>query len=460
MDPEPCHLICLILLQTSTSGSSAGLIIAYILFALMLAFMSLLSAAEVNLLSQSFKEDKENSDESLSTNMQKILDSPRQLLVTILFVHTIISVSLIILGSFILNNWIASDFYSHISTQIQSLTGIFIADFSLSFFLKSTILISIIVIIGETIPKIYATINQNFTIEPSAGLLSFIHTLFSPLSNFIVSISEKFEHQNSETYKSQAREDIDTAIDLTVSSDDEKSLKSAGILKGIVSFGDKSVFQIMQAREDIIGLDRSMGFKQVIRIVKEYSYSRLPIFDEKKEKIVGIVYIKDLLEHISKGDDFLWQDLIRQTVVYVSQTKDIDELLKEFQKMRAHMAVVIDENNDTIGLVTLEDIMEEVVGEIKDEFDTDEDTTNQNKAENQHTFVGRTLLKDVCKTLNIDADYFDSYRGDADSLAGLVIEQSGSIPSSESELIIGDFLIKVEKHSNRRIDKISIKRNL
>jgi putative hemolysin len=448
----------MIMLQaTSASASSGiGLTLSYVFFLLLLTLMALISAAEVNLIGLENKDEKEVSDVSISDQMRKIIDSPRQLLVTILLTHTILSVSLIILGSYILDAWISNDYYNQMALTIQGITGIYYGTTILSTVTKASLLILSIVIIGETIPKLYATLNQNLAVVPSASLLYIFHTIFSPLSKGIVRLSDKFEKNNNHNLKGHAREEIDAAIDLTMTNNDEKTVKSADLLKGIVNFGDKSVSQIMQPKVDIIGLDASMGFKQVLRIVKEYSYSRLPVWNQKSDKISGIVYIKDLLQHINQVDDFRWQDLIRQTTLYVSSDNKIDELLKEFQKRRAHMAIVVDEEGSTIGLVTLEDIMEEIVGEIKDEYDTDEQPEHNRISDNQYIFSGRTMIRDVCKVLNEIPTYFDSYSGDADSLAGLVLEQLGSIPNSDGHLLLNDYLIKVVSHTNRRIDKISI----
>jgi len=253
-----------------------------------------------------------------------------------------------------------------------------------------------------------------------------------------------------------SREDIDAAIDLTVTSSSESSAQEADILKGIVNFGDISARQIMHPRMDIVALDESAGFREVMKIVRDSGYSRLPVYREDLDNIVGILYVKDLLEAGEESDDFRWQDLIRKSVLFVPEAKKIDELLREFQKKRMHMAIIVDEFGGTAGIATLEDIMEEVVGDIKDEFDMDEEIDYIKISDNNFILDGKTLLNDVCRVIGENTGFFDNVRGEADSLGGLILEIIGSIPSSEKEINIGHLNLKVISVTRRRIEKVSI----
>jgi len=260
-----------------------------------------------------------------------------------------------------------------------------------------------------------------------------------------MSMEKSLGNNNSQSLTS--KEDIDTAIDLTVTNNSDSSTQEADILKGIVNFGDISAKQIMHPRMDIVALEVTAGFKEVMKTVKESGYSRLPVYKEELDNIVGILYVKDLLAHT---------DLIRSSVLFVPESKKIDELLREFQLKRMHMAVIVDEYGGTAGVATLEDIMEEVVGDIKDEFDNDEEVDYIKISENNYIVEGKTLLNDVCRIIGENTSYFDSVRGEADSLGGLILEIIGTIPSSEKEIMIGNLTLKVVSVTKRRIEKVSL----
>ncbi len=196
-----------------------------------------------------------------------------------------------------------------------------------------------------------------------------------------------------------SKEDIDTAIDLTVTNNSESSSQEADILKGIVNFGDTSAKQIMKPRMDIIGLDEELTFKEVMKIVRDSGYSRLPVYREELDTIIGILYVKDLLAHTEETENFDWKKLIRNAVLFVPESKKIDELLREFQSKRMHMAVIVDEYGGTAGIATLEDIMEEVVGDIKDEFDQEEEVDFIKISDNNYISKVKTLLNDVCRII-------------------------------------------------------------
>ena len=291
-----------------------------------------------------------------------------------------------------------------------------------------------------------------------SGPLTFLMWLLNPASSILVGWSSKMEKRLSANSSQNltSKEDIDAAIDLTMTNDTPHATQEADILKGIVNFGDTSAKQIMHPRMDIVYVDVENTFKEVMKIVKESGYSRLPVIKEDLDNISGILYVKDLLAYTEEGDQFEWQKLIRPSALFVPESKKIDELLREFQLKRMHMAVIVDEYGGTAGIATLEDIMEEVVGDIKDEFDQEEDVDFIKITDNNYIFEGKTLLNDVCRIIGVSAGYFDDVRGDADSLAGLILEIVGAIPNSEKEITINDITLKVVTVTKRRIEKISL----
>ena len=243
------------------------------------------------------------------------------------------------------------------------------------------------------------------------------------------------------------RKEIGKAIELTVSEGGDQD--EVDMLKGIIAFGDVETRQIMKSRVDVIGLEHELGYHQVIKVIKESGFSRLPVFDETFDKIVGILYVKDLLGLTKEGDQFVWQAHVRNNVLYVPETKKIDELLKDFQEKRTHMAIVVDEYGGSSGIVTLEDIMEEVVGDIRDEFDGDEEIDYEKINDKTYIFEGKTLLNDVIRVLQLDSDIFEEGRGTADSLAGLVLELESIIPRRNKVIQYRTLKMTVMKASKR-----------
>ncbi|MBK8850172.1 MAG: CBS domain-containing protein [Saprospiraceae bacterium] len=261
-------------------------------------------------------------------------------------------------------------------------------------------------------------------------------------------------HRNYQTGTS--REDLDAAIELTVNQNEEEP-HEAELLKGIVKFGDMSARQVMRPRVDVVAVEKDIDFGSLLDIVKESGYSRLPVYEEEVDKILGILYVKDLIGHTQQGPDFDWNSLIRTNMLYIPENKKIDDLLRDFQIKRLHMAIVVDEFGGTLGIVTLEDIMEEVIGEIKDEFDDDEDIEYIKLSEGNYIFDGKALLNDVCRIIGEKTSYFDDIKGNADSVGGLMIELVGHIPKPERELQLKELKLKVISSNSRRIEKVNIK---
>jgi len=291
-----------------------------------------------------------------------------------------------------------------------------------------------------------------------SGKLLLLARFFNPISSLLIkgtNIIERKLTSRSAHGNLTSREDIDQAIELTVKGD-KHGEQEMDILKGIVKFGDVSVKQIMRPRVDVVSIDFRENYGELLKVVRNAGYSRIPIHDEDFDNITGILYVKDLLEHLDEEMSYEWQELIQTNVMYVPEAKKIDDLLREFQLNRTHMAVVVDEFGGSSGIVTLEDIMEEVIGEIKDEFDDDIELEYRKLDDYNYIFEGKTLLNDVCRVIGVDTNTFDQVKGDADSVAGLILEIVGQIPKAEQEVKYNDYRFRIVSVDDRRIKQIQI----
>jgi len=268
----------------------------------------------------------------------------------------------------------------------------------------------------------------------------------------MLSITDSAEKITGSRDASYSLEELDHAIDLTTKNDASEDEKN--ILKGIVKFGNITVKQIMRTRLDVSGIDHNLNFKQLIERLEELHYSRLPVYKKSLDDVVGIIHTKDILQFIDEGDNFDWHSMLRQPY-FIHEQKMIEDLLHEFQAKRIHFAVVVDEFGGTSGIVTLEDIMEEIIGDIKDEFD-DDDIVNRKIDDSTYIFEGRTMINDACKIMHLPLDTFDEVREDADSLAGLVLEIAGQIPEVDDILTVGDFEFTIVEIEKNRIQKVKV----
>jgi gliding motility-associated protein GldE len=425
----------------------------------------MISASEVAYFSLNVREIKELEEENslLSKRALKLKENSRHLLATILISNNFVNVAIVIVAEHIfryilgesrlltIGLWLHTNVFYGLSSP-EVIGSIF------NFLLTVVGVTFLLVLFGEGMPKIYATISKMKIIHFMSGPLTFLMWIFHPANKVLVGWSNAMEKSlgSNSNQNLTTKEDIDAAIDLTMTNDTPHATQEADILKGIVNFGDISAKQIMHPRMDIVALDETDGFKEVMKVVKDSGYSRLPVYREDLDNIIGILYVKDLLSYTDENDQFVWQKLIRSTVLFVPESKKIDELLRQFQLKRVHLAVIVDEYGGTAGIATLEDIMEEVVGDIKDEFDQDEDVDYIRISENNYIFEGKTLLNDVCRVVGLNSGYFDDIRGEADSLAGLILEMVGTIPNSEKEITIGHITLKIVSVSKKRIEKISL----
>lgn len=466
MDIEPPSSILLFCFQATFVLLTSGVLFSLV-FLLGLIFTSaLISGSEIAFFSLT-PNDMVGLEEDDSKSGQRIValkEKPRTLLATILIANNLVNIAIVVVSDYLIKILIGPIREREIGEWLYDLGLSFIGSAEtlangFSLFLTVVVVTSILVLFGEIAPKIYANLNNMKFARFMAGPLTFLNTIFGPLSRILVKWSNKLENRimNSNNYQSNtSREDIDAAIDLTVNSDDESSEEEADILKGIVKFGDVSTKQIMKSRVDVVAIDISNSFEEVMKVIKESGFSRIPVFDEDFDSIVGILYVKDLIGVYGEKKDFDWTSKVRTSVLYVPESKRIDDLLKEFQGKRTHMAVVVDEYGGSSGIVTLEDVMEEVVGDIKDEFDEVEDTDYVQLTEGNFIFEGKSLLNDVCRIIGEDTDYFDKMKGESDSLAGLIIEMVGAIPKVEAEIEYKDVILKIISVSRRRIEKVHL----
>lgn len=386
----------------------------------------------------------------------ELKEKPRKLLATILICNNFINIAIVIISDFLLKKMLPENTFMKFSEWAISFIPVSIERMMdiCNFMVTIAGVTFLLVLFGEVAPKIYASINNRKFSLMMVGPMFILSSIFSPLSNLMIKftsgIETKFKaSQNSNTSK----EDIDKAIDLTVSMEQDAG-DEADILKGIIKFGDMSVKQIMKPRADVVAVDMEMSFPELLKMIRESGYSRIPAYQDDFDNVVGILYVKDLISFLKEEDSFEWQSHIRTNLLYVPELKKIGELMKEFQLKHLHMAIVVDEFGGSAGIVTLEDIMEEVIGEIKDEFDEEEEIDYVILDEDNFIFEGKTLINDVCRIVGEDIEVFDTARGESDSLAGLVLENIGYIPKKDKEFVLDRFKLKILSVSKRRIEKI------
>jgi len=431
-DPDFWQFLSLFLFQVYplSFGTAAGLLIIIIL----LCGSAMISGSEVAYFSLDHLniEQLKNSEITSDKLVIRHLSHPEKLLATILVTNNFINVGIVILSSFIT-------------------TSLF--DFSenpvFGFVFKVIIITFLILFFGEIIPKIYANQYPVKFSKLMARPLVIFTRIFWPLSIILVKSTSVVNKKLAKKKRNISIEELSDALDMT----DTTIAEDKKILKGIIKFGNIDVKEIMQARVDVIGTDIKTKFNDLIPVIMDSGYSRIPVFEETLDHILGILYIKDLLPHIHKKT-FNWQTLIRPPY-YVPETKKISDLLKEFQLKKIHLAIVIDEYGGTSGIITLEDILEEIVGEITDEYD-EEEIHYKKINENTYIFEGKIQLHDFYKILNIDEDTFNEIEGDYDTLAGLILELRGEIPEKDDKLSYKDFVFKIRSVDNRRIKEIQV----
>ena len=319
-------------------------------------------------------------------------------------------------------------------------------------FLCITVLLTFLLLLfGEIIPKVYSRVSPLTFCRKAVGGIMFARQLFWPIATILLSssfIAEKFVQRKNHVL---SMDELEQALELT---DKEEIKEEKDILEGIIRFSDETAREIMTSRQDIVDIDIRSSFKDVLKCIIDNNYSRIPVYQNDEDNIRGILYIKDLLPHTDKPANFRWQSLIRPAY-FVPETKKIDDLLREFQDNKVHIAIVVDEFGGTSGIITLEDILEEIVGEISDEYDDDEQACTR-LSDDTCIFEGKTKLVDFCRILDIDDDFFDDDEIDADTLAGLLLELKGDFPKIHEKLEYKNLSFEILKKEQRRISRVKV----
>ena len=413
-----------------------NIVIAAVLAALLLMASAFASGSEIAFFSLSPTDLNElDSDHNgRDKSIERLREDSERTLATILITNNFVNVMIIMVCNFIFGSLI--DFGDAVVLQFLCIT---------------VLLTFLLLLFGEIMPKVYSRQNPlKFCRMVVPGIL-FCRKLFWPVETILIKsgiVAEKFIKKENQVL---SMDDLERALELTDKDDikDEQTM-----LKGIIRFGDETAKEVMTSRQDIVDIDIRSSFSEVIKSIVENNYSRIPVYQDNTDNIRGVLYIKDLLPHLGKSDSFRWQSLIRPPY-FVPETKKIDDLLRDFQENKVHMAIVVDEFGGTSGLVTLEDILEEIVGEINDEYDDDEITYTKLNY-NTYVFEGKTLLSDFCRILNIDDDTFDEVEGDADTLAGLLLEIKGDFPSVHERILYKNFVFEIKAIEERRISRVKV----
>lgn len=364
-----------------------------------------------------------------------LLENPKILMASLLISNCFVNIGIILISNSLMNEWINT----------------FGLNVFINLLIKVLVITSAMVLFCEVLPKIWATHHKIWFASTASMTVDVFNNILFKLSKRVVSFGDSIEKTFHSRSTKMDDSQIDNAIDLLP--DNKASNEEKQILKGIRKFSNTTVKQTMRPRLDVSGIDYSTSFSNVIKRVKEFSYSRLPIYKSNLDEIVGILHTKDLLSHLQE-EEFDWHPLMRP-VFYVHEQKLIEDLLQDFRNKRIHMAVVVDEFGGTSGIVTLEDIMEEIIGDIQDEFD-DEQSINKKIDPYNYIFEGKTMINDVCKNLNIPLHTFDLLRGESDSLAGLILEIAGEFPKVNEQFETNNFIFTVLEINKNRIEKVKL----
>ncbi|PSR09975.1 MAG: gliding motility-associated protein GldE [Bacteroidetes bacterium] len=433
---------------------------------LLLICSALISGSEIAYfsLSPNDHERLEQEGDNISRRMLWLLSQPEKLLATILINNNFINIAIVLLAEIVVGQilpknrilgWVNS--WQSGWIWMQNFTADTLANLT-DFTITVVGITFLLVLFGEVTPKVYASLNSIQLARFMSGPLSLTMQLFAPLSKLLVSWSHRLERRLSakqSTVGLTSKEDIGEAIDLTVSQENGGD-KDMDILKRIIKFAEVNVRQIMRSRVDVVAINELSTYPEVLVTIRESGYSRFPVYANDADNVTGMLYAKDLLLHLHEAPEFGWQHLIRTDVLFVPESKKINDLLRDFQIQHLHMAVVVDEYGGTSGIVTLEDVLEEVIGEIQDEFDDEPDVIFQKIDDYNYVFEGKSMLNDVCRIMNIESNSFGAIKGESESLAGLILERLGRMPKKDQEIILSDFSFKALTVSKRRIEKILI----
>lgn len=419
------------------NAQATTILVIIILFLLVMSFI--VSGSKIAFFSLTDKDINilKTKQDSSWKRIVNLLAEPKNLLASLVIANSLINIGIIIISNFLIDQVI----------PLKQTLWFF------EFIIKVVIVSFVLILFGEVMPKVWATQNNLQFAYYTSGIIEIILLLFRRIGRWLVYQSDKLETLfGIEKSAAYSLEELDHAID--ISTNNEATEKEKNILKGIIKFGNITVKQIMKTRLDVSGVEDAINFAELKRKVVELHYSRLPVYKKSLDEITGMIHTKDLIPFLNEPDQFNWHSLLRAPY-FVHEQKMIKDLLHDFQSDRIHFAIVVDEFGGTSGIVTLEDILEEVIGDIKDEFDEDE-ISNTRMEDGTYVFEGRMMLNDVCKAMSLPVNTFDEVRGDSDSLAGLILELAGEIPKPNDKIPCGDFEFTIMDADNSRIKKVRV----
>lgn len=407
-----------------------------ILLLLLLCLSFCVAGAEIAFFSLTYKDINylKTRNQPPYKRIVSLLENPKALLASMLIANSLTNIGIIVLTNFIIDAYLP------------------LHNFWLQFGVKVLVLTTIILLIAEILPKVFATQNNIRFAKDVSWIIEGVYLLFNRIGRGLVRFSDSIERRLGQKTNAASLEELNQAIDLTTS--DEATEDEKNILKGIIKFGNITVKQVMKTRLDVSGIDYTMNFSDLKKKVEELHYSRLPVYNETLDEIKGIIHTKDLLPYLDEADQFDWHSVIRPPY-FIHEQKMVEDLLQEFRQKRVHFAMVVDEFGGTSGIITLEDIVEEIIGDIRDEFDEEENDSKKIDDLN-YIFEGKTMLNDVCKEMNLQSDTFDKVKGESDSLAGLILEVAGEIPIVNQVVQCGDFDFTVLEIDKNRINKVKV----
>lgn len=412
-------------------------LLGFLCILLLLVLSALVSGSEVAFFSLTKSDIEKLSDSRAGSMVGELLKRPKRLLATILITNNFVNVAIVILSSFVLLKVFPVE-------VIESPVGWFFQVVVITFFL---------LLFGEIVPKIYANEEASKFSQLMAYPIYYLKLVFYPLSELLVSATSFIDRRITKMAYQLSVDELSHALDITADKEMMEN-EERRILEGIVSFGNTEVKQIMKPRMDVVAIDKECNFKEMMDEILDAGYSRIPVYEENLDSVIGMIYVKDLLKCLDEKEDYNWHILLR-TPFFVPENKKIDDLLAEFQQKKIHAAIVVDEYGGTSGLVTLEDVMEEIVGDITDEFDDNEIVYSKLDDDN-YVFEGKTSLNNFYKILDIDGDEFEDNKGESDSLAGFVLEIEGNIPKKNDKINFRNYVFTIESVDNKRIKRLKV----
>ena len=438
-DPEPYLELLSVLLTPFYTGFTVNAVIGLVILCLLLVASAMISSSETAYFSlqPADIDSLESMTDSKSQLVLQLRDNPKMLLATILIGNNFVNVTITLLATYIVSQMF--DMVNHPAA---------------AFILELVVVTSLVLLIGEIIPKILAAKKPVRFARFMARTLQVLIVLFKPLSKLLVN-STSFMDKHLERKKADiSMDDLSTAVDIATES--STPLDEKNMLKGIASFTEKEVSNVMKPRIDIVAVEVGMPFREMLDTVIQSGFSRIPVYEESLDKVSGILYVKDLLPYLN-AQTFEWRMLLRPAF-FVPENRKINDLFQDFREKKIHIAIVVDEYGGTSGLITMEDVIEEIVGDINDEFDNVKQEEHYTKIDdNTYLFKAQTSIVDFCKIFNLDEDYFEELQGEADTLAGLVLEIEGRIPKVGFSFDVEKFNFEITEADPRKIIQIKVK---